>query len=153
MTRIDERGPPIAVDEAACARLAAVLDREGVVAALLFGSQARGAAGPLSDVDVAVWLDPALDKPTRLDVRIQLAAIAVEALGTTDVQLVVLNDASPLLVHRAVSSGVRLLDRDPRARVRLEARGLLEYLDTKPLREELAGGLRNSIEEGRFGRP
>jgi len=51
-----------------------------------------------------------------------------------------------------VRDGRRLIERDPRARVRFEARAMLDYLDTKPLRDELARGLRHRLEEGRFGR-
>lgn len=47
-----ERVPPL--DEAALERLSHALDREGVIAAMLIGSQARGTTGPLSDVDIAV---------------------------------------------------------------------------------------------------
>ncbi|MDA8067379.1 MAG: hypothetical protein M0T77_02020 [Actinomycetota bacterium] len=65
---------------------------------------------------------------------------------------VVLNDAPPLLRHRALRDGQRLLDRDPVARVRLETRALLDYLDTGPLRATLAAGVRHRIEEGPFGR-
>jgi hypothetical protein len=68
------------------------------------------------------------------------------------VDVVVLNDASPLLVQRARQSGVLLVDRDPRMRIRLETRALIEYLDTKPLRDELARGTRNRLAEDRFGR-
>src|SRR4051812_27307547 len=134
------------LDERSRMRLAAALDREGVVAALLHGSQATGRARPGSDVDIAVWLDPELDADERLDARLTLAN-EVPA-GETDI--VILNDASSLLVHRARQSGVLLIDRDPRTRVRLETRALLEYLDTKPLRDELERGTRNRLAEGRF---
>ena len=74
------------------------------------------------------------------------------ALGNGDVDLVVLNDASPLLIQRARQSGLLMLDRDPRARVRLETKALIDYLDTKALRDELARGTLNRIREDRFGR-
>lgn len=152
MTVVDERSRVPPVDEAARERLARALDREGVVAAMLIGSQARGTAGPLSDVDIAVWHEPGLDPATRLRLRLDLATAASRALGTDEVDIVLLNRATPLMRHRAIRDGVRLVDRDPRARVRFETRGLLEYLDTKPLRAELARGLRHRIEEGRLGR-
>ena len=136
------------LDESARRRLGESLDAEGVVAALLFGSQATGHAHPLSDIDVAVWLDPALDADARLDARLRLSA----ALGSEGVDLVILNDASPLLVQRARQTGAVLVDRDPRTRVRLETHALILYLDTKPLREELARGTRHRLAEGRFGR-
>jgi predicted nucleotidyltransferase len=151
--RIDEKGPPIRIDAAARRHLRDALDRDGVVAASLFGSQAVGKAGPLSDVDVAVWLDPSLSDSERFRLRLELIGHAVSTLRTNDVDLVVLNDAPPLLKHRALRSSVRLLDRDPVARVRLESRAVSEYLDTKPLREQLTRSMRRRIDEGRFGRP
>jgi predicted nucleotidyltransferase len=136
------------IDKSARMRLAAALDREGVVAALLHGSQATGKATALSDVDVAVWLDPSLSDDARLDLRLALT----REIDSRQVDLVILNDASPLLAHRVRQSGIQLVDRDPVARIRLETQALIEYLDTKPLREELARGTRDRLTEDRFGR-
>ena len=88
----------------------------------------------------------------RAELRLELAGAAAAALGTGEVDLVLLNDAEPLLRHRAASDGRRMLDRDPRMRVRLETEALLEYLDTAPLRATLADGRRRRLAEGRFGR-
>jgi predicted nucleotidyltransferase len=153
MTVIDERARVPAPDAAALERLRGALDRDGVVAAMLIGSQARGNAGPLSDIDVGIWHEPGLDPSTRLSLHLALASAAARALGTDEVDVVMLNRASPLLRHRAIRDARRLVERDPKARVRFEAKALLDYLDTKPLRDELAHGLRRSIEEDRFGRP
>jgi predicted nucleotidyltransferase len=152
VTLLDEtaRVPQLRAD--AIAGLAEALDREGVVAAMLIGSQARGTAGPLSDVDIAVWHALGLGA-TSLSLRLALASAASRALGTDEVDVLMLNEAPPLLRHRAIRDARRIVDRDPKARVRLEARALLDYLDTKPLRAELSRGLRHRIEEGRFGRP
>lgn len=152
MTVVDERARVPALDPAALGRLAPALDREGVVAAMLIGSQARGTAGPLSDVDLGVWHQPGLDAAARLRLRLDLATAAARALGVGEVDVVLLNGATPLMRHRAVRDCVRLVERDPKARVRFEARALLDYLDTKPLRAELARGLRHRIEEDRLGR-
>lgn len=150
VTKLDERTPRIELTEERLRRLASALDREGVVSASLFGSQATGKAGELSDVDIAVWLEPGRE-PT-LDVRLELTNAASRALDGGEVDLVILNGAPPLLRHRAIASQRILVDRDRVARVRLEARALVEYLDTRPLRAQLARGLRNRIVEGRFGR-
>lgn len=152
VTETDQQADPPRLGGTARARLAASLDQEGVVAALLFGSRATGRPGPLSDVDVAVWLDPGLDPGGRLDARLRLAAAASAALGAEDVDLVVLNDSPPLLRHRARESGIMLVEKDPPARIRLEAGALIEFLDTQPLRDELARGTRHRVAEGRFGR-
>ncbi len=152
MTVIDERSRVPALDDAALGRLARALDRDGVVAAMLIGSHARGTAGPLSDVDVAFWHDPSLDPAELLQLRLELARDAAGALGTDEVDVVPLNHAPPLIRHRAIRDGRRLLERDRNTRVGLEARAIVEYLDTIPLRAELARGQRHRIEEGRFGR-
>ena len=152
MTKVDERSSVPRIGAVERERLSRALDRDHVVAGMLFGSQATGKAGPLSDVDVAVWLDSDLPREKLSALRSELTLAAVEALGTDEVDIVVLNDAPPLLRHRALKSGARLFDRDPRARVRLETMALLDYFDTAPLRATLAAGRRRRIQEGRFGR-
>jgi uncharacterized protein len=152
VTVIDQRARVPRLDRAALDRLAGALDREGVVAAMLIGSQARGSAGPLSDIDIGVWHEPGLDPKALFKLRFELTDAAARALGTDEVDVVLLNGATPLMRHRAIRDARRLVERDPKARVRLEARAVLDYLDTAPLRAELARGLRHRIEEDRYGR-
>jgi len=150
MTRVDSRRPAVLVDGAARSRLARALDRDPVIAAYLFGSQARGTAGPLSDVDLAVWSSSSGDPAVQLE----LAALAGEAVrSASDVELVVLDRAPVLLRHRVLRDGLRLVDRDPRERVRREAATLCEYLDTQWLRDELSRAVSHRLDEDRFGRP
>jgi predicted nucleotidyltransferase len=152
MVVINEKSRVPPLDEAALDRLSKALDHEGVVAAILIGSQARGNPGPLSDVDIAVWHAPDLDSRGRLDLQVSLASDAGRALGTDEIDVVMLNHAAPLMRHRAVRDGKRLVERDHDERVRLETRAILDYLDTAPLRAELGRGVRRRMEEGRFGR-
>jgi uncharacterized protein len=153
MTKVDDNSPPVRLDEQARGRLTKALDRPEVAAAYLFGSQATGTAGPLSDADVAVLVEEGISGERRFDLHLELVAAAAEALRTRELDLVILNEAPPLLRHRILRDGVLLLDRSPRERLRFQTGSLLEYFDTQPLREELSRGLRNRIDEGRFGRP
>jgi hypothetical protein len=152
VTKIDEHAvvPPLTDDVRT--RLAEALDEPGVVSARLFGSHATGKAGPLSDVDIAVWLDPRLEPGAQHSLQVRLMNAASTALQTDEIEIVVLNETSPLLRHRALRDGVPLIERDPRMRVRLEADALLEYLDTAPLRAAIAAGVRRRIANGSFGR-
>lgn len=152
MVVINEKSRVPELDAAALERLSNALDHEGVVAAMLIGSQARGNPGPLSDVDIAVWHDPGLDSRGRFDLQLSLAGEAGRALGTDEIDVVMLNRAPPLMRHRAIRDGKRLVERDHDERVRLETRAILDYLDTAPLRAELGRGVRRRIREGRFGR-
>ncbi|MGH2874165.1 MAG: hypothetical protein ACRDL5_17095 [Solirubrobacteraceae bacterium] len=69
MTKLDLRSKVPVIDGAARARLAAALNRPGVVSALVFGSQATGRTGSLCDVDVdvdvGVWAQATLARGDR----------------------------------------------------------------------------------------
>lgn len=149
---VDQRAAVPVLDAQVLGRLARALDRDGVAAAVLFGSQARDSAGPLSDIDIGIWYLPDLDPASRLALRLDLDRAATEALRTDEVDVVMLNSASPLMRHRAIRDARLLVDRVPVIRVRLEARAIIDYLDTGPLRAELARGLRHRLEEDRLGR-
>jgi predicted nucleotidyltransferase len=154
MPRIDDCGPVITLDAGRRRALADLFQRQpDVVAAYLFGSQARGDAGPLSDVDLAVWLDDRPEPARRLRRQLALSGEAASLLGTDEVELVVLNGAPPLLAQRVIRDGELLAERSAPARVRLETDAVIRYLDTIPLREELGRGLERRLAEGTFGRP
>ena len=108
----------------------ALADHPRVLAAWLFGSQARGTARPDSDVDVAVLVDAA---PTGFeDYPWALEAALAATLGRR-VQLVVVNTAGADLVRRVLRDGIRLLDRDRGARIAFEVRKRNEYFDMPPI--------------------
>jgi predicted nucleotidyltransferase len=109
--------------------LSAIFTDEQVVVAYLFGSQARGDAGPLSDVDVAVLLEGGLSPAEALALRLRLIEAIGRALHTERVDVAPLNNAPYLLQHRAIRDGRVLFCRDELARVRYEFRVLRDYLD------------------------
>jgi len=152
MTVADQRSRVPTLDANAMARLTSALDRPEVVAAFLIGSQARGSAGPLSDVDVAVLHVEGLTSSERLELRLALGSAAGAALGTAEVDIVLLNGAPPLLRHRALRDGIRLIDHSPAGRIDFEVRTLNDFVDTEPLRRLLSRRLRKSIAEDSFGR-
>jgi uncharacterized protein len=100
------------------ASLVAALDSDaGVVSGYVFGSYADGRAHRESDVDVAVLLDHR-SYPTaaaRFEARLRLSGDLVRALGRSDIDLVVLNDAPPTLVRAIVTRGRRVVCRDDEA--------------------------------------
>lgn len=103
---------------------------DNLVAAYLFGSVARGEERPGSDVDVAVLLGP--DASVSLDgLPFALEDRLTRALGRP-VQVVVLNQAPPDLIHRVLRDGELLLDRDPSRRIAFEVRARNLYFDILP---------------------
>ena len=53
-------------------------------------------------------------------------------LGTNSIDLVILNQAPPLLYHRVLRDGVRIVSRDLRATTTREARAISRYCDFIP---------------------
>jgi predicted nucleotidyltransferase len=120
-----------------------------VVFALLFGSCEKGRHTPRSDLDVAVYADDSLDPRQRFDLRLRIINALCD-LGAPDV--VMLNDAPPLLAHRALE-GRCLVCRDRARYVRFFVRTIAASEDERYWREVHARARRRRIEEGRFGRP
>jgi predicted nucleotidyltransferase len=152
MTVVDQRSRIPRLDTAAQLRLVHAVDRDHVIAAYLFGSHGRGSPGPLSDFDIAVLHAPGLPPSGAFALRLDLARAAGEALATGEVDVVLVNEASPLLRHRVVRDGLLLIDNDPPTRITFQANALRDYLDTQSLRDQLRRGLRHRLAEDRFGR-
>ena len=87
-----------------------------VVSAYLFGSFAEGREHRESDVDVGVLLDRSLCPMTRerLDRRVDLISDLMAGLRRNEVDVVILNDAPPLLGRKIVTAGQRVFTADPR---------------------------------------
>ena len=126
-------------------------EEPAVLFARWFGSRATGKARPDSDWDVAVYVDERLDARQRFDLRRRLTA-ALNGSNRPVVDLVVLNDAPPLLAHRALQ-GRDLLTRDRRAYVRFFIRTLGQADDERFFQAVHARARRRRLAEGRFGRP
>ena len=116
---------------------------EPVVVAYLFGSQARGDAGPLSDV--AVLLEEGLPPGEALSLRLRLMEAVGRTLRVERVDVVVLNGAPYLLQHRVIRDGRVLFSRDELARVRYEFRVLRYYLDFRYFEDKYFRALEDRI--------
>lgn len=88
--------------------IAALLRQHGVDFAYLFGSRARGQETTSSDVDLAIRLPESMRPGARLDEATALGSSLEKLLGLR-VDVLVLNDASPLLRHEAVIRGATIL--------------------------------------------
>jgi predicted nucleotidyltransferase len=111
-----------------------IFERHGVVLAYLYGSQARGVPGPLSDVDVAVLFGPKVPQDERFQRVLCLTAKLGSLFRRDDVHVVDLAGVSPLLSHRVYRDGELLYCLDDAERVRFETLTLRNYVDTEPLR-------------------
>lgn len=96
----------------------------------LFGSTAEGREGPLSDVDLAVVPQSEVRDHERLSLCGKVAGRASAVFGTEHADVVLLDEAPPGIAFHAIK-GVLVVDRDPTARVLLEARIQSFYHDRR----------------------
>lgn len=84
-----------------------LFDDPNVLFAVLFGSRARGKENRGSDLDLAVFF---LDPPQGIEM---LALInTLSNISGTQIDLVPLNSASPLLRHQVMKYGIKLFVKD-----------------------------------------
>ena len=91
--------------------------RDGVVAVILFGSQARGDAYPFSDYDLAVFLRKGAKKT------------GIESLSGKGIDVVIFNDLPPYMRYQILGEGKILLLKDRKTFDAIQRETVLEYLD------------------------
>jgi predicted nucleotidyltransferase len=122
--------------------------RREIAAAYIFGSVATGRTRPDSDVDIAVLLSQPLPASRALSYRLKLMAEVGAALHRADVDLVLLNDAPPLLAHRVLSKGRLVFERSRSARVRFQVLTAGRYADVVPMYETQIRYLKRQAQSG-----
>lgn len=123
-----------------------------VLESYLFGSRARGEARSASDFDLAVFLAPAAAVAAYGERRIELATRIAAIVGSDAVDVVLLNEAAPLLYHRVLRDGVRLTSRDLVATTRRAGQALSRFCDFVPQLAKIESAHRRRIAAGAFGR-
>jgi len=101
-------------------------NEEHVLFAYLFGSSATGNITPMSDVDIAAYLNPHTDKTKE---KIDLIGTLLETLRTDKIDLVILNNAPLTLTARIIRNKVILVDKFPFKRHSFESLILRQYYD------------------------
>jgi len=115
-----------------------------VRAAWLFGSVATQSAGPLSDIDVAVLGGGELSFDQRARLAVELGRAAGRCCD-----VVMVEQASPVLSMAIVDSGRRFFCRDVDAADAWEDRALRRYLGTAELRRIVYNHVREDLHTGR----
>ena len=118
--------------------------RFGLDTLWLFGSEAAGTARSDSDLDLAVLFRRCPAAIEILDARGELA----ETLRR-DVDIIDLDQASPILGMQVLRHGRLLVDRDPRRRYAFFSRTVSMYEDVKIVRREAERALFARVMSGR----
>ncbi len=98
-----------------------------VIFAYIFGSAANNKENKYSDVDLAFYIaDGEIDTNEYLDLKRELTDIV-----SRDVDIVILNDASPLVKKEVFSSGIKLFSKDEELESNFIVHTYFEYEDMK----------------------
>lgn len=103
-----------------------LLQDENVIFAYIFGGLAKGEIRPLSDVDIAVYVK---HKENLAEYKMHLFGEITDALGTNEVDLVILNTASVCISGRILQNKQVLVDKFPFRRHAYESLTLREFFD------------------------
>jgi len=113
----------------------------------VFGSHAHGAAGRFSDLDVAFYARRSLSGNETDEFYAALQKLFEEEA----IDLVNLAKAPPVIVHRALKSGVCLFASGIKERIEFETSSEARYFDTEPLRSEFFAEMERRLGNGSFG--
>lgn len=109
--------------------------------AVLFGSTARGQAGPRSDVDLGILLDP--DTP---EVRSKVEPELWRATDRT-IDLIFLDKAPPLLRFEIARDGVLLHQEQDHLWTDFKTRAMLDWWDWEPVAKRIEDALIKRLRE------
>lgn len=101
-------------------------NNDTVVFAYLFGSSVSKTFTPMSDIDIAVYLSPNVNKSKE---RLDLIGNLILALNTDNIDLVILNTAPLTLKARIIQNKETLVDKSPFLRHSFESLVLRQYYD------------------------
>jgi predicted nucleotidyltransferase len=121
-------------------------EQSGVRFAVLYGSRAEGRATPVSDLDVAAYVDDAGD-------FLAAAAALDETFPEMRVDLVDLSAQPSLVYYEILASGRVLFAHDEDFFQKEKLRVMREYLDFRLTYERVLDAMDQRLETGTYGKP
>ncbi|MBD3288427.1 hypothetical protein GF337_06445, partial [candidate division KSB1 bacterium] len=97
----------------------------------LFGSRAKNRITPLSDIDVALYIDTKKAPTDLFDLRLKELTALYQVFNTEKVDLVFLNETPLELSYNVLKNGILLYENDEQLRVRFFENTVRDYLDRK----------------------
>jgi len=111
-----------------------VLQQNRVVLAFVFGSAAGGTATAWSDLDLGVLLDRAVPSQRYQRIRLRLLEQLSTVIKGRPLDVVILNNASPLLAQLVITRGKVLFCQDEELKAEFQVKTLQEFDDAYYLR-------------------
>ena len=103
-----------------------LIEYKDIIFAYIFGSYAQNKIREDSDIDIAIYLKNKLDIDTYLEIKMELSEATKR-----EVDVVILNDATPLLKYEIYKNNILLFTRDETVESNYKVKTLFEYDDMK----------------------
>ena len=113
-------------------------------------ASARKLAGSFNDLDVGLLLLDKIKTTEYFDYQVYFVSELSKALETSDLDVVILNNASLLQRAQVINTWSLLFQRDQRRRVQFAARTTMEYLEFKKYDELQSKALAERVRGERF---
>lgn len=102
-----------------------------VIALFFFGSLATGKLRPLSDLDMAIFLNNHMSRDKIFKRELELIGIISEKLGTDEFDLIILNTAPWRFAHQIFKSGKKIFVQDQKKLADFHEEVVKKYIDFK----------------------
>jgi len=107
-----------------------LFNRKEVVVAYLFGSLVKKEISPLSDIDLAVYLDERIPRNRQNEVHMTLLNELITILGD-DLDLILMNSADLLMNFNIIKEGEIIYQRSETEKVMIESEIMDRYMDMR----------------------
>ncbi len=121
-----------------------------ILFAYIFGSQATGRVHKESDLDLAIYIEPMPEN--LIERKLDLIDKISQLTGFDHIDLVILNQAPPLLVHSVMKTGKLLFCKNSEKRSFFLVKNLKEALDLEIHLRIYWEALKQRILENKFGK-
>ena len=103
-----------------------LIEYDNIIFAYIFGSYVENNLKVHSDIDIAIFLEEKLDSDVYLEIKRKLSDMVKR-----EVDLVILNEAPPLLKYQIYRNNILLFTRDRTIESNHKVKTLFEYNDMK----------------------
>ena len=116
----------------------------------IFGSRARGAITPLSDIDIAMFIDTDKASLDLFELRLRELNALYQLLKTDKIDLIFLNEAPLELSYRVLREGILIVERNEQLRARFQENIVSKYLDMKYLFQRRIEIIKKKMAKGSY---
>ncbi len=128
----------------------ALIQQEDIIFAYLFGSYATGKFHKKSDIDIAVFLKESVDVDFFYR-KLELIDLVSAIIKKNKIDIVILNQATPFVVHSVLKTGKLLFCKNEKVRISFEVKNMREYMELFYYLQKHWKAMAKRIKERKFG--